>query len=363
MDADHLARRKQAGQDAQRRAVGRVVEGRREHHAVADVEVQIAGRQPRAVEVQGPRHRHRHHAQGAPAPAAHRGQAAEVVGQRRVVVVARVGLDRRRDRVRTHEPGHVVDVAVRVVAGDAPAQPQDPLDAQPLPQRAFEVAARQAGVARLPAAQQALLGGQQQALAVHVDAAALQDHPPRTAGGRRGDLETPHAEPFRDRPRQGVVPPPVAVAGPAVEAPVGRGDGARAARPADDEDRAAVPDPRAVGRRGVRVDSVRVDARPPQLPLRPPAHGRVAEDDRHALAAHEAAHDLGVAPFDSGGLDAPVGAGVGPDEPRRAVRLPLRGHPETVAGGGRERRRVRAGRRRTSNAHPAGGSPRGGSSR
>ena len=269
-----------------------------------------------------------------------------------MVVVARVRLHGGRDGVRAHEARHVVDVAVRVVAGDARAEPQHPLDPQPLPQRLLQRRPRQARIPRLPAAEQALLGRQQQALPVPVDGAALQDHAPRPAGRRDRDLEPAHAQAPGDRARQRVVAPPGAVAGPAVEPPVGRRDFAAAVLPAHDEDRAAVPDPGAVRGNDVPVDPAQVDAGLPQPPLRPPPHGLVVVDDRDAFPARQMPHHLGVAPFDGRGLDFPVGAGVRPDEPGRLVRLPLGGHPEALAG-----------RRRQPAAHRAGGSLRGGASR
>ena len=53
----------------------------------------------------------------------HRAQPAQVVLERAVVLVAPVRLDRGHHRARVHEPRDVVDVAVRVVAGDALAEP------------------------------------------------------------------------------------------------------------------------------------------------------------------------------------------------------------------------------------------------
>ena len=122
----------------QGRAVGWIVEGRHEHDAVADVEVHVARRQTLSVEEERPRQRNRDHPQRAPAQVAHCPQAPEVVGQRRVVVVAGVGFDGGHDGVRAHETRQVVDMAVRVVTGDAPAQPQHPLDPERLLQHAFE---------------------------------------------------------------------------------------------------------------------------------------------------------------------------------------------------------------------------------
>ena len=59
------------------------------------------------------------------------------------------------------EPRQVVDVAVGVVAVDAPAQPDDVADAQVIGEDPFDVRAVEAGVAGLDLAEQAFLGRQQ----------------------------------------------------------------------------------------------------------------------------------------------------------------------------------------------------------
>ena len=68
-------------------------------------------------------------------------------------------------------------MAVGVVAGDAPTQPQHVADAQGLAEDGLVVAPREARVADLHhAVEQALLGGEQGARPVDVDAAAFEHH-------------------------------------------------------------------------------------------------------------------------------------------------------------------------------------------
>ena len=131
MDADDLAVGEEAGQGVQSDAVGRVVEGRDEHEAVGDVEVGVAGREPLAFEDDRAGHRQRDDlgAAGRPGRVAARSRR-RFSCERLVVRVVRVGLDDRDDRLGVDEPGEVVDVAVGVVAGDPPAEPDDVADAQ-----------------------------------------------------------------------------------------------------------------------------------------------------------------------------------------------------------------------------------------
>ena len=66
-------------------------------------------------------------------------------------------------------------MAVRVVAGDAFLQPDGLTDAEKIGKVLFEFRAPQTGIANLHRlAEQAFFGGQQEAAAIHIDAAAFQ---------------------------------------------------------------------------------------------------------------------------------------------------------------------------------------------
>ena len=121
MDADDLAVGEELGQGVQGHAIRRVVEGRDEHQAVGDVEVGIARRQALAVEEDRSGHGQRDHAERLTVLVHGRLEPPEVVLERLVVGVVRARLEHGHDRVRVDESGEVVDVAVRVVAVDAPA--------------------------------------------------------------------------------------------------------------------------------------------------------------------------------------------------------------------------------------------------
>ena len=67
-------------------------------------------------------------------------EAVEILGQRLVIRVVRVGLDGGDDRVGRNEAGDVVHVAVRVVAGDAAVQPDHLIDAEIVVRRPAQAA-------------------------------------------------------------------------------------------------------------------------------------------------------------------------------------------------------------------------------
>src|SRR5581483_899079 len=145
-------------------------------------------------------------------------EAAKIVGQRLVVGVGRIGLGGAHDDIRRDEAGNVVHVAVGVVADDSASQPDGVGHAQIFREGALQVFAGGAGIALLDIGEEALLGRQHRTEAVHVDAAAFQDHVGAVfadAGRKFGDLQMPGGT-----PGDGVVELPVVVLGPGVEAEV-----------------------------------------------------------------------------------------------------------------------------------------------
>src|SRR5713226_4725956 len=57
------------------------------------------------------------------------------------------------------------------------------------------------------------------------------------------------------------------------------------------------------------------------------------DDQVHALMPRQVADDLGINPWDRIELARPVAAEMRPSQPRRFVRLPLRGHAVSLCGG------------------------------
>src|SRR6185295_17631126 len=76
---------------------------------------------------------------------------------------------------RSHEPAEIVHVAVSVVAGDPPAEPDDVPRAEEVAERGFEIGTSQPGIANLNGRiEQAFFGGQQSASTIYINAAALE---------------------------------------------------------------------------------------------------------------------------------------------------------------------------------------------
>ncbi len=164
MDADDFAVRKHLGQDVQRHAVVGIVKGGHQHQAVGDVEIGIAGRQALAAEDHRARHGQLDNVNCLPSSvraALRRSRFSAsgswfgslVSGSTAVTIVA--GAD---------EAGDVVDVAVGVVAGNAAAEPDHLIDAEVIVKDLLQLLAADAGIALLHLAQQALFGGEQNAV-------------------------------------------------------------------------------------------------------------------------------------------------------------------------------------------------------
>ena len=295
VDADDLPPRKAAREDRQRDAVARIVEGRREHDTVSHVEVRVARRHAAAGEEERLGHGQFDDAHPrAPQPT-------HIVAQRLEVFVAAVALDRRRDHARRDEARDIVDVAVRVVAGDAAPEPDDAPRAEEVAQHALVAVAPQARVALLYIGKQALLGREQRSAAVDVDRAALEDDSP-SVDHRRHDRHPTRAG---DRLRNAVVAPPVGIFRPADRAEVDRRHGPAALRIAH-EDRPRVAQPAPIGRNPMKIDRREIDVRAPEHAARPPRVRRVPHQDRHAFSSRQLAGDLRHHPRDRRDFSRPV---------------------------------------------------------
>ena len=109
-----------------------------------------------------------------------------VLGERPVVPVGGAGFLDEDEGPGVHESADVVDVAVGVVAGDPAPEPEHVGDAQPVAHGRLEALAPQAGVADLlPGGEVALLGREQRAPAVDLDAAAFEDEVPAPDARRK----------------------------------------------------------------------------------------------------------------------------------------------------------------------------------
>ncbi len=241
-------------------------------------------------------------------------------------------------------------MAVGVVACDATSQPDHVAGPQVIGEDALDVRAAEPGVAGLNLAEQALLGRQDRAAAIHVDRAALHHDPDPMPPLLYPRYPPRQSQPFRQPARQAAVVVVILVLRPGVEFPLDQADAARRARFVTlildgisrralviphDERRSRVAEPDAVRGRLEEPDSIDVDPGGVKPVGCPALHRTVADHDVNGLGPAEHANDLGVHPRDRSELTGPVLAVMRPGNPGRRMRLPLRGHLETKLGGGR----------------------------
>ena len=215
-------------------------------------------------------------------------------------------------------------MAVGLVAEQAVRQPDHRLHRQMLAQHSFDLCAVQVRIA--VGVEQAFLGGQQRALAVHVNGAAFQHEAGRDVAGATLDAQhlAGHLAVALPGPVQATVE-----AAPGVEVPV---HAAHFAVAVDDE-----------GRAGVAYPGV-IAAHLHQADVRLPAQScagvlvlRGGHTDAHRLEArnglgHGAERRLGRL-----ATQAPVVRAFRPEHPGLAVRFPFRRHAKAVGARGLQR--------------------------
>ncbi len=319
VDADDRAIGEELAEDAEGEPVFRVVEGRDEDGRVADVEVRVGGREAPPVEEKRRGHRDKgdFDLRAILEPQALEPLAVLLEGG--VVLVGAVLLAAENDGAGAGESRDVVHVSVRVVAGDAPVQPEDIAGAQKIAEDLFVVAPRHPGIANLDMRiEQALLGRQEGSGTVDVDRAPLQDDVPtaRARGQKR------QAERSRHPRRNGVVLPPVVVTRPAVESKTADGGfGPPAFAP--DERRARIARPAPVGRQTKELDRRIAASGAGEDPFRGQLLRLSADEHPHDFPGRQPPDHLAVGPGDRAELPRPVGPVVGPADPGRLVALPL----------------------------------------
>jgi len=250
-----------------------------------------------------------------------------------MVFVAGVGLDAGEDFIFADEAGDVVDVAVGVVAGAALVEPENLFDAEVVVEGLLEVLAgfgfgAQAGVALLNFGEEALFGGEEEAGAVGVDAAAFEDEAVGLGFGIFGvgvDLgfELGNVVVSGDVLGDLVVAAPVVVLGPGVELPVGDGEVACGILY---EDGAGVAEPDAIGLPLVEVEAGEIGSGAAEVADGAVFSVGIVDEDVDGFDLGEVADDLGVDPGDGLEFSRPVLGVVGPGDPGGGVRGPLGGH-------------------------------------
>ena len=331
------AARKQLPEDRGRRGVAPAVEQWHDDVPIGDVIVDVRAREPRPSEARrrafdrvdaarlGRAHVQRtglHELVNLEAPAARvarRGEALERVARDAIVRIAPVVAPAQADLSGSGEAGEVVDVPVRLVVVDAAAQPYHHVNPEMVAQQLLDLAAPETGVAVL--VQQAFLGGEQRALPVHVDRAALEHERRAVAIG---------ALDFADLVCDCIVEVARGVqATPGVEQPVD----------------AATPTARIEHESGSDVAHPRIVARQLDDPHhRWQARARVAvlarrDADGHRLAGGNCSSDRGEGVLRRAGAEPPVVGALGPQQPAAIVRREFAGHGEAVARRARRQRR------------------------
>ena len=200
-------------------------------------------------------------------------------------------------------------MAVRVVAVDSPAEPDDVADSEVVGEDPLEPARSSPGLRAW------ISPSRHSSVVSSVPRPLTSIAPPSiTTGAATGRLPrsrrtSRQIQPSRHLAGKPVVAAVVVVLGPAVEFPVDQADvGSRAASRIvlDDERRAGVAEPAPIGRRLEESDRVEVDAHGVELVGDPVLHRAVADDDVDALDAAQVADDLGVDPRDRRELAGPV---------------------------------------------------------
>lgn len=99
----------------------------------------------------------------------------QVFVQRLVIHIFRIVFNHRHNRIRCNESCEVIDMAMRIVAGNSFSQPDDVLRAEIFFEKFFVVGARHAWIALLNFSQQTFFGRKHGTASVHIDGTAFQN--------------------------------------------------------------------------------------------------------------------------------------------------------------------------------------------
>ena len=236
-----------------------------------------------------------------------------------MVFVRRIGLVRQYDEIRCHESRDVIDVAVRIVARAAAAEPQRLAYAEIIAEEPLVSVTIETRIANLDVRQQTLFGREKQPLTIGVDRSTLEYRGSFSIGTLSIDRRQP-GEPGHGCTHLRVMVV-VVVLGPGVEAPThprGRSVGL------DDPGRCRVTKPCAIRCDQVQAVSRLGDTVGGECGERLVANARVLAQDLDTLVGRDHANDFGVDPSDGVELAGPVRLVVGPCDPRCGVRSPIR---------------------------------------
>src|ERR1700682_1423546 len=300
-----------------------VVERRNHDQLVGDVKIGIAGGQALIIEINWRGHGKSFNAKGAAVEVFHGLQQGEIFLKGNVVSVVGILFDDGDDGSRADEAGEIVDMAMRVVTGDAIFQPEDLRDAEVAAEDVGVIFTGESVIALLALAEQALFGGEQGTAAVDVDAAAFEDHTAALVDGLPGEAFE-FLVYVGDSKGVFFV---IAVFGPAVEEPVRVSDFAGTASHADGT---GVAHPAAIGGHAEEINSVEVHAGFFQDVADARFGGAILDEQVDAFDMREMTNYFGVGPGNRRKFGGAVGLFVASAAPSCFLMLPLGRHPETT---------------------------------
>lgn len=151
-----------------------LAESGHEHRAVDDEEIRITRRHALPVKAEGARHGQLDDVEFFSGRGTKRFQPFEIRREDGVVFLLRIWFHAGDEAIGFVEAGHVVDVTVRVVADNALAEPENLVRPEIFFQGLLDLRPVQLGIA--VGVEQALLAGEQEAFAIHVDRSAFEHH-------------------------------------------------------------------------------------------------------------------------------------------------------------------------------------------
>ena len=175
INRDHIARGEDRCQRVQCDAVVGVVKDWREHDAVGDVEVCVAGGQAPLLEDDGVGHWKLDDVQRFARLIAGGAKAAKIIAQRFVIHIFGIVFDHGDDAVGRNEAGEVVNMAVGIIAKYPAAEPDGVQCSEVVGEDLLVVFARHAGITLLDFTEQTFFGGEERAASVDVDGSAFED--------------------------------------------------------------------------------------------------------------------------------------------------------------------------------------------
>src|SRR2546425_6990427 len=142
MDPNDWAIADQFGEQPERSTIVRIIERRHENHVVGDVEIRIARREPLALEGKRRRHRQGDDFDFRAVLEPHPLEPLAILPQRPVVRVAGIRLAAQHHGSRIDEAVQVVHMAVGIITGDPPPEPQHVRHDEVFAQLALQLRAR-----------------------------------------------------------------------------------------------------------------------------------------------------------------------------------------------------------------------------